>query len=68
MRLVEIDKNILINPDNLDALEYSKYGGKGILYAYVNGKKFTVTVDIKKFLKTVETITFDGDLKQNWAG
>lgn len=60
-----IDKNILVNVDRIDAIELAKYNRKPIFYAYVNGKKFVITSDIREVLKSVETkdIPFE-----SWVG
>jgi len=66
MKYIEIDKNILVNPDSIDAVELVSFQGKPRLNIHVNGKKFVATVEIGGLLQKLKQI--DDDTKQFWAG
>ena len=66
MRLVEIDKNILVNAESIDALEVVILHNKPVLNVWIKGKKFIATVELKKLL---EQLDFSYDpTKQYWTG
>ena len=65
MKYIEIDKNILVNPDSVDALELTKFKNKEVLYIWVNGRRFTATANPQEILRQLNRLD---ETKQYWAG
>lgn len=65
MRLISIgDKNILINPEQIDYIEQKTLGVTEVTYICVGGKEFFLQISLDEFFKVLE----DVDKKQFFGG
>jgi hypothetical protein len=64
--LISISPTVLVNPDNVSAVEMIDVGGVPTLAVYVDGRVFTATERIEEILGKLKT---DSPLtSQFWAG
>jgi len=65
VKYVEISKNIIVNPERVDAIELTKFKGETVLYVYISGKRFVATIEPKQLLNKLANLDIT---KQFWVG
>jgi len=65
---IDIDNNLLVNPDSIDAIEQKLLNGKQVLNIYVNGVKFVSRRNPSDVLKQLNIFDRFDETNQFWAG